>query len=78
MTVPYAQSLSASLQRRLTKEGTGRKNRDNERVVGRREGSLAWTFDELDENLGSRNTVDVAGIVTEEDTTKGSKSAPVQ
>ena len=37
---------------------------------------MSWPFDELDEDAGSCDTVDVSGIVAEEDTTEGGKGTP--
>jgi hypothetical protein len=67
------------------KEGTSRQDRDDERVVGRRQGEGVqfsgggtgggvWEFLELvDEILHSQNTTHVTGIVAEEETSKGSE-----
>jgi hypothetical protein len=62
--------------RLLTEECTSRENRYNEGVVGGGESSLTVSFDELNEDFGSCDTIDVTGIVTEEDTTEGCESTP--
>lgn len=46
--------------------------------MGRRESGLTGTFNELNENFRSSNTIDVSGIVTEEDTAECSESAPIE
>jgi hypothetical protein len=63
-----------------TEESTGRENRDDERGVGRTDS--IWdraigveTLDVLNEERGWQDTVDVTGVVTKEDTTKGGKGA---
>lgn len=58
-----------------TEEGTARENRDDQRLVALAKGSLASTLDLLNEVLGAVDTVDVSGIVTEEDTTERGESA---
>jgi hypothetical protein len=68
-----------------TEEGTGREDRSDERQVATGEGGSAascdlggdvgFALDQSDENLGASDTVDVSGIVTEEDTTERGKGA---
>lgn len=57
------------------KEGTGGEDRDDERLVGVGEGLLTRALDGLDEDGVAVDTVDVTGVVTEEDTTKRGKGA---
>jgi len=56
-------------------ESTSREDRDDQRLVGRRQLGSIGAFDGLDEDGGAIDTVDIAGVVTEEDTTKGGKGA---
>ena len=57
------------------KEGTSRQDGNDERVVGAAESGGIRTFDEPDEDLGSSDTVDVTGVVAEEDTTERREDA---
>lgn len=58
-----------------TKEGTGGQDRDDEGVVRGAERSGGRAFDIVDEESRASDTVDVSGVVTEEDTTEGRESA---
>jgi hypothetical protein len=68
-----------------TEEGTSRQDRGDQRQVAAGQGRTVAgsdlsvneliTLDESDEDLGAGDTVDVTGVVTEEDTTKGGESA---
>lgn len=58
-----------------TEEGTARENRDDERLVALRKSIGTAALDLLDEVLGAVDTVDVTGIVTEEDTSERGKGA---
>ena len=59
------------------KEGTAGQNGDDERLVRFRDGSGAGAsaFDGIDEHLRAENTVDVTGVITEEDTTERGEGA---
>lgn len=56
-----------------SKEGTGRQDRGDQRQVGIGEGGSTVALDGLVEDLGARDAVDVARIITEEDTTERGK-----
>ena len=56
------------------KEGSGREDGDDERVVGRGEGGLT-RINQVDEHSGAGDTIDISRVITEEDTTKGRKGA---
>jgi hypothetical protein len=58
-----------------TEEGTARENRDDERLVALGEGLGTHALDLFDEVLGAVDTVDVTGIVTEEDTSERGEGA---
>lgn len=58
-----------------TEEGTARENRDDERRVAFGESILALALDLFNEELGAVDTVDVTGIVTEEDTSERGEGA---
>ena len=68
-----------------TEEGTGREDGGDERQVATREGRVAAScdlggdvglaLDESDEDTRASDTVDVTGIVTEEDTTERGEGA---
>jgi len=68
-----------------TEESTSREDRSDKRQVAALEGSsqtggllgedVGLTLDEGDEDTGASDTVDVTGIVTEEDTTEGGECA---
>ena len=58
-----------------TEEGTARQDGGDERGVALAEGLGANALDGLDEDLGTVDTVDVTGIVAEEDTTERGKGA---
>src|SRR5947209_19693719 len=51
-------------------EGAGGEDGDDERLVRAGECGGIGTFDDVDEDCGTGNTVDVTRIVTEEDTAK--------
>jgi hypothetical protein len=67
------------------KEGTSREDRDNQRVVGRRQGEVCgrigggssrWVWQVLElvnEILHSQDTTNITGIVAEEETSKSSE-----
>jgi len=55
------------------KEGTAGENRDDQRLVGRGQSGGVGALDDMDEQLGAIDTVDVTRIVTKEDATEGSK-----
>ena len=52
-------------------EGSAREDGDDQGLVRRREGVLVGAFDNFDELGAAIDTVDVTGVVTEEDTTEG-------
>jgi hypothetical protein len=59
-------------------ESTAGEDRDDQRLVRRSNtvgGVSVRTFDLADEDGGTEDTVDVTGVITEEDTTESSKSA---
>jgi hypothetical protein len=56
-------------------EGTARQDRDDERGVGFVDFLGADVLDGLDEDLGAEDTVDVAGVVAEEDTAERGEGA---
>lgn len=58
-----------------TEEGTGREDGGDEGQVVLTQLGGTDTLDGLDEDLGAVDTVDVTGVVTEEDTTKGGEGA---
>jgi hypothetical protein len=58
-----------------TEEGTARENRDDERLVALGESLGTHALDLFDEVLGAVDTVDVTGIVTEEDTSERGEGA---
>ena len=58
-----------------TEEGTTRENRDDERLVALGESIGTAALDLLDEKLGAVDTVDVTGIITEEDTSERGEGA---
>lgn len=68
-----------------TEESTSRKDRSDQRQVAASEGRAVTsgdlsidesvTLDESDEDSGASDTVDVTGVVTEEDTTEGGEGA---
>lgn len=58
-----------------TEEGTGRKDRDDERLGGTPERGCVRSLDDLDEHWRASDTVDVPRIITEEDTTERRESA---
>jgi hypothetical protein len=57
-----------------TKESAGGQDGDDERLVWTGERGGIGTFDDVDEDCGASNTVNVTRIVTEKDTAKGRKS----
>lgn len=56
-----------------TEEGTSREDGDDERLVGGAQGCGAGAFDQLDEVLGTVDTIDVTGVITKEDTSERGK-----
>jgi len=68
-----------------TEESTSREDRSDERQVAALEddrqvgckqvGDVFFTLDQSDEDLGTSDTVDVTGVVTEEDTTERGEGA---
>lgn len=58
-----------------TKESTSRENRSDQREPATSKLLGARAFDQLDENRGGSDTVDVAGVVAEEDTTERGEGA---
>ena len=56
-------------------ECTKRQDRDNEGGVRGRDGVGAGALDILNEDCVSEHTIDITGVVTEEDTTEGGKGA---
>ena len=57
------------------KEGTAGQDRDDERRVGFADFGGQRALDGVDEDLGSKDTVDITGIVTEEDTAERGEGA---
>ena len=58
-----------------TEESTARQDGDDQGLVRTAESGGTGTLDSGDENAGARDTIDVTGVITEEDTTKGGKGA---
>lgn len=58
-----------------TEEGSAGENRDDERGVRGRDLLGAGELDGILEDLGAQDSVDVAGVVTEEDATERGKGA---
>lgn len=58
-----------------TEKGTAGEDRDDERLVALGELGGTLALDLLNEELGAVDTVDVTGIITEEDTAKGGEGA---
>lgn len=57
------------------KEGTSRKDRDDERVVGRSKSGCTGAFNDTDEDRGASDTVDVSRVITEEHASERCESA---
>lgn len=57
------------------KEGTAGENRDDQRLVAFAEGGGIRALDGVDEVERTVDSIDISGIVTEEDTAKGGKGA---
>lgn len=73
---PFAtNSLSDISGNEGAEESTSRKDRDDQGVVGAGEALGALAGDHVDEDPGAGDTIDITGIITKEDTSKGSKGA---
>lgn len=58
-----------------TKKGAGGQDGDDERLVRTGESCGFFALDDFDEDLGAGDTVDVSGIIAEEDATERSEGA---
>jgi hypothetical protein len=67
--------VGAVTSNECTEEGAGGQDGDDERLVRAAECLGIGTFNDVDEDCRASNTVDVARIVTEEDTAKGREGA---
>ena len=63
--------VGAVCSNECTEESAGGQDGDDERLVWTGECGGIGTFDDVDEDWGASNTVNVTRIVTEEDTAKG-------
>jgi hypothetical protein len=72
---PSSELVSQVTSNERTKESTSREDRGNQRVVRGRQSSGVRSLNEVLEDSRSSDTIDVTGIVSEEDTSKGCEGA---